>query len=36
MNGEYAYISGLVVFEIADGKLAEEGVVVFLSELVVP
>lgn len=36
MNGGYAYISGLVVFKIANGKLAEEGVVVFLSELVVP
>jgi hypothetical protein len=31
-----AYISGLVVLEIANRKLAEEAVVVFLSELVVP
>ena len=31
-----AYVSGLVVLEIANRKLAEEAVVVFLSELVVP
>jgi hypothetical protein len=29
-------IPGLVVFKIANGKLSEEVVVVFLSELVVP
>ena len=36
MKRACAYISRLVMFEIADGKLAEEAVVVFLSELIVP
>jgi hypothetical protein len=31
-----AYIPRLVVFKIANSKLSEEVVVVFLSELVVP
>jgi hypothetical protein len=36
MKQRTAYIPGLVVFKIANGKLSEEIVVVFLSELVVP
>ena len=31
-----AYISRLVMLQIANGKLSEEAIVVFLSELVIP